>query len=179
MAVWNTFLLSYLFSKMHHKIHSLTFVVMIVHAAARIWSIPHLQFKSISTEYAVCWFKKKYMLPENNIFNFLESKMRPLEFWTAVWGWLYKQMISGGFKGGKGGANPPLAASNVFLRTYWHKSIKCLYGSGMQQQQPGAVTHSRISSLLISRRLSRARVASRYSVPTSSYFKQLTSLLRQ
>ena len=33
-----------------------------------------------------------------------------------------------------------------------------------QQQQPGTVTHSRISSLLISRRLTRPRVASRYSV---------------
>jgi len=41
----------------------------------------------------------------------------------------------------------------------------------MQQQQPGTVTHSRISSLLISRRLTRPRVASRYSVRTSSYFK--------
>ena len=29
----------------------------------------------------------------------------------------------------------------------------------MQQQQPGTVTHSRISSLLISRRLTRPRVA--------------------
>ena len=36
----------------------------------------------------------------------------------------------------------------------------------MQQQQPGTVTHSRISSLLISRRLTRPRVASRYSVRT-------------
>ena len=35
----------------------------------------------------------------------------------------------------------------------------------MQQQQPGIVTHSRISSLLISRHLSRPRVAS---VRTSS-----------
>jgi len=42
----------------------------------------------------------------------------------------------------------------------------------MQQQQPGTVTHSRITSLLISRCLSRPRVASRYSVRTSS---QLTS----
>jgi len=38
----------------------------------------------------------------------------------------------------------------------------------MQQQQPGIVTHSRINSLMISRRLSRPRVASRYSVRTSS-----------
>jgi len=45
----------------------------------------------------------------------------------------------------------------------------------MQQQQPGTVTHSRISSLLISRRLTRAKVASRYSFRTSNYFKQLTS----
>ena len=38
----------------------------------------------------------------------------------------------------------------------------------MQQQQPGIVTHSRISSLLISRHLTRPTVASRYSVRTSS-----------
>ena len=38
----------------------------------------------------------------------------------------------------------------------------------MQQQQPGIVTHSRNSSLLISRHLNRPRVASRYSVRTSS-----------
>ena len=38
----------------------------------------------------------------------------------------------------------------------------------MQQQQPGTVTHSRISSLLISRRLTRPSVASRYSVGTAS-----------
>ena len=36
------------------------------------------------------------------------------------------------------------------------------------QQQPDTVTHSRISSLLISRRLTRAWVASRYSVRTSN-----------
>jgi len=47
----------------------------------------------------------------------------------------------------------------------------------MQQQQPGTVTRSLISSLLISRRLTRPRVALRYSVRTSSYFKQLTSYL--
>jgi len=41
----------------------------------------------------------------------------------------------------------------------------------MQQQQTVTVTHSCISSLLISRRLTRPRVASRYSVWTSSYFK--------
>ena len=38
----------------------------------------------------------------------------------------------------------------------------------MQQQQPGIVAHSCISSLLISRQLTRSRVASRYSVRTSS-----------
>ena len=37
----------------------------------------------------------------------------------------------------------------------------------------GTVTHSCISCLLISRRLSRLRVASRYSVRTSSYFKAI------
>jgi len=57
------------------------------------------------------------------------------------------KVSSGGFKGG--------GASNVFLHTYLHKSIKWLYSSGMQQQQPGTVTHSHISFLLISRRLSR------------------------
>jgi len=45
----------------------------------------------------------------------------------------------------------------------------------MQQQQPGKVTHSHISSLLISRHLTRPRITLRYSVRTSSYFKQLTS----
>ena len=60
------------------------------------------------------------------------------------------------------------------LRTYLHESIKWLCSSGMQQQQPGTVTHSHISSLLISRCLNRPKVASRYSVRTSSYFKQLT-----
>jgi len=34
----------------------------------------------------------------------------------------------------------------------------------MQQQQPGTVTHSRISFLLISRRSTKPRVASQYSV---------------
>jgi len=43
--------------------------------------------------------------------------------------------------------------------------------SGMQQQQPGTVTHTHISSLLISRRLTKPRVASRYSAQTSSNFK--------
>jgi len=45
----------------------------------------------------------------------------------------------------------------------------------MKQQQPGTVTHSHISSLLISRRLTRPRVASRYLPQTSTFFKQLTS----
>ena len=42
--------------------------------------------------------------------------------------------------------------------------------SGMQQQQLGTVTHANISCLLISRCLSRPRVALRYSVRTYSYF---------
>jgi len=42
----------------------------------------------------------------------------------------------------------------------------------MQQEQPGTVTCSHISSLLISRRLIRPRVASQYPGQTSSYFKQ-------
>ena len=52
-----------------------------------------------------------------------------------------------------------------------YAAVAC--SSGMQQQQPGTV-HSRISSLLISRRLTRPRVASRYSARTFSYFKQLS-----
>ena len=63
---------------------------------------------------------------------------------------------SGGVRGVQ--MHPPLAASNV---------LRDLCRSGMQQQ-PGIVTHSRISSLLISRHLTRPRVASRYSVRTSS-----------
>ena len=64
--------------------------------------------------------------------------------------------------------HPPLAASNVFCvhnctsPSNDYAAVAC--SSGMQQQQPGTVTHSRISSLLISRRLTRPRVASRYSV---------------
>ena len=76
---------------------------------------------------------------------------------------------SGRFKGDKGGSNaPPLVASNVFLRTYLHESIKWF----IQQWHAATTTrHSyTLSSLLISRRLSRPRVASRYSVQTSSYF---------
>jgi len=42
----------------------------------------------------------------------------------------------------------------------------------MKQQQPGTV-HSRISSLQISRRLTRPRVASSYSARTSSHFNPL------
>ena len=38
----------------------------------------------------------------------------------------------------------------------------------MQQQQPGIVTHSRISSLLISGHLTKTRVASSYSVRTAT-----------
>ena len=75
---------------------------------------------------------------------------------------------SGGFKGGKGvQMHPPLAASNVFLRTYLHEStaVAC------SKQQPGTDTHSHTCFLRISssRRLSRPGVASRYSVRTSSY----------
>ena len=38
----------------------------------------------------------------------------------------------------------------------------------MQQQQPGTVTYSRINSLQISRRLTRPRLASKYSARTQS-----------
>jgi len=41
----------------------------------------------------------------------------------------------------------------------------------MQQQQLGTVTHPRISTLLISRCLTRLRVASRYSVRTFTWPK--------
>ena len=66
----------------------------------------------------------------------------------------------------KGANAPPLWWLVMYfcVHSYLHESIKWLYSSGMQQQQPDTVTHLRISSLLISRRLSRTRVASRYSV---------------
>ena len=51
----------------------------------------------------------------------IEALVQSLQDWSAV------DPCSGGFKGGKGGANPPhppLAASIVFLRTYLRKSIK-------------------------------------------------------
>ena len=51
-------------------------------------------------------------------------------------------------------------------KSWLHEFIKWLRSSGMQQQQPATVTHSRISSLLISRHLTSPRVASRYSVWT-------------
>ena len=61
--------------------------------------------------------------------------------------------------------HPPLAASNVFcVHNCTSPSNDYAMSSGMQQQQPGTVTHSRISSLLISRRLTRPKVASRFSV---------------
>jgi len=63
--------------------------------------------------------------------------------------------------------HPPLAGSNVF---YVHRCT-------MQQQHPGTVTQSCINSLLVYRCLTRPRVASRYSVQPSSYFKHLTSHL--
>ena len=47
----------------------------------------------------------------------------------------------------------------------------------VQQQQPGTVTQSCISSLPVSRCLNRPRVALRYSVRPSSYLKQLTCQL--
>ena len=43
--------------------------------------------------------------------------------------------------------------------------------AAVAQQQPSTVTHSRISSLLITRCLTRPRVASQYSVGISSYFE--------
>ena len=79
--------------------------------------------------------------------------------------------VSGGFRGGKGGANAPPFGGQQCIFAYITARVR-----GMKQQQPGTV-HSRISSLLISRRLTRPRVASRYSVWTYSYFKQLTSYL--
>jgi len=75
-------------------------------------------------------------------------------------------ITSGGFKGGKLWRLVMYFCVHICMRSY---------SSGMQQQQPGTVKHSHISSLLISRRLSRPRFPSWYSVWTSSYFKQLTS----
>ena len=61
--------------------------------------------------------------------------------------------------------HPPLAASNVFcVHNCTSPSNDYAAGSGMQQQQPCRHSYTRISSLLISRRLTRPRVASRYSV---------------
>ena len=45
------------------------------------------------------------------------------------------------------------------LLMWLHEPIKWLCSSDMQHQQPDTVTHTRISSLLISRRLTRARIA--------------------
>ena len=59
----------------------------------------------------------------------------------------------------------PLAATKCIF-AYVTARVHQLYSSGMQQQQPGKVTHSRISSLLIARRLARPKVALRYSVRT-------------
>ena len=71
--------------------------------------------------------------------------------------------ISGEFKGGKD-LHPPLAASNVFcihICTSPSNDFTAVVCSNNNQAQ--LRTHSHISLLLISRRLSRARVASRYS----------------
>ena len=66
--------------------------------------------------------------------------------------------------GGKGGANvPPIWLLVMYFCIH---NCRSPYSSGMQQQQPGTVTHSCISYLLISRHLTRPRVASRYSVGT-------------
>ena len=70
---------------------------------------------------------------------------------------------SGGFRVGKG---HPLAASNVLLRSYITAQVHQMI---MQQWHAATTTrhsYTRISSVLISRRLTRYRVASRYSVQT-------------
>ena len=66
---------------------------------------------------------------------------------------------SGGFKGGKGGCT---------CTSLWR--LVMLFFVYIQQQQPGTVTHMYQFPILISRRLSRPRVASRYSVRTSAIF---------
>ena len=101
----------------------------------------------------------------------------PHSCWTSITDMVTKLVLTAVILNGKNGrvfktrqytVADSGGASNVFLRTQLHESIKWLCRSGMQQQQPGIVTHSRISSLLISRHLTRPRVASRYSVRTSS-----------
>ena len=61
--------------------------------------------------------------------------------------------------------HPPLAASNVFcVHNCTNPSNDYAAVACSNNNQACTVTHSRISSLLISRRLTRPRVASRYSV---------------
>ena len=77
-------------------------------------------------------------------------------------------IYSGGFRGGKAvrgvQMHPPLAASNVFCVYITARVHQMIMQQWHAATTPGTVTHSRISSLLISRRLTRPRVASRYSV---------------
>jgi len=77
---------------------------------------------------------------------------------------------SGRFKGG----DPPLVASNVFC-IHNCTSPSNGYEAVAYSNNNQAQLHTRVSiSLLISRCLTRPTVALRYSVRTSSYFKQLT-----
>ena len=66
-------------------------------------------------------------------------------------------VYSGGFRGGKGAASAP---PFWWLVMYFCEHNCMSPSNGMQQQQPGTVTHSRIISLPISRRLTRPRLAS-------------------
>ena len=72
---------------------------------------------------------------------------------------------SGGVRGVQ--MHPPLAASNVFF-AYITARVHQMIMQELHATTTRQVTHSRISSLLISRHLTRPRVASRYSVWTSS-----------
>ena len=55
-------------------------------------------------------------------------------------------VTSGGFRGVRGVQMHPLWRLVMYFCTWLHEFIEWLCSSGMHQQQPGTVTHSRISS---------------------------------
>ena len=80
-----------------------------------------------------------------------------------------KSVADSGGGGGKGGAfAPPFGGEEcifAYITAQVHQMIMQDWHAATTTRQ---VTHSRISSLLISRHLTRPRVASKYSVWTSS-----------
>ena len=89
--------------------------------------------------------------------------------------WMTAALLSGGFRGVRGvQMHLPLADSSIFcVRNCSSPSNG--YAAVACSNNKLAVTHTHINSLLISRRLPRPRVASRYSVWISSYLIQLAS----